>query len=316
LTVATESWATGEISKKYNLFNYAWHLKKQGLEDPTIKTYVKLLNILVKRGAVLSDPESVKGSIAQQNWVNKRKQNTVNAYTHYIDLNGGQWTPPYYKEHEKPIFIPRESEIDALISGTGLKTSVLLQCLKETGARIGEMQSLKWSDIDLDQKIMRITPEKHSNPRAVKISERLAIRLGRVKAVNTVQVSKKVFGKYYRSIYRLFHYQRKRLATKLGNERLEQISFHTLRHWHATKLYHETKDILFVQRRLGHKSLINTMKYIHLAETYFGTEEDEYIVKVAETIEQALPLIEQGFVEASDFNGVKLFKIPKSRCVG
>ena len=55
------------------------------------------------------------------------------------------------------------------------------------------------------------------------------------------------------------------------------------------------------------------MKYIHLAETYFGEEEDEYIVKVAETVEQALPLIEAGYVKASDFNGIKIFKIPNSR---
>jgi hypothetical protein len=58
------------------------------------------------------------------------------------------------------------------------------------------------------------------------------------------------------------------------------------------------------------------MRYIHLAETYFGIEEDEYITKVAENIEQAIPLIEAGYVEASDFNGVKTFKIPKSRVVG
>ena len=316
MIVATETRATGDISKKNQLFNYAWYLKKQGLGEPTIRTYDKLLTILSKRGAALTDPESVKGAIAKQTWVNKRKQNAVNAYKHYIDMIGGQWTPPYYREQEKPVFIPKESEIDALISGTGLKTSVLLQCLKETGARTGEIQSLKWSDVDLDQNIIRITPEKGSNPRTIKVSNSLTTRLGHVKTTNTVQDPAKIFGKYYSSIYRLFHYQRKRLATKLGNERLVRITFHTLRHWHATKLYHETKDILFVQRRLGHKSLTNTMKYIHLAETYFGTEEDEYIVKVAETIEQALPLIEQGFVEASDFNGVKIFKLPKSRCVG
>ncbi len=58
------------------------------------------------------------------------------------------------------------------------------------------------------------------------------------------------------------------------------------------------------------------MKYIHLAGTYFGTEEDELIVKVAENIDQALPLIDAGYVEASDFNGVKIFKIPKSRVAG
>ena len=40
------------------------------------------------------------------------------------------------------------------------------------------------------------------------------------------------------------------------------------------------------------------MKYIHLAETYFGEEDDEFITKVAENIEQALPLIEAGYTRA------------------
>lgn len=55
------------------------------------------------------------------------------------------------------------------------------------------------------------------------------------------------------------------------------------------------------------------MKYIHFADTYFGEEEDEFITKVAENIKQAMPLIEAGFTEAADFNGVKIFKIQKSR---
>ncbi len=92
-----------------------------------------------------------------------------------------------------------------------------------------------------------------------------------------------------------------------------KITFHTLRHWHGTKLYHETRNIFFVQRRLGHKSITNTMKYIHLADSYFGQEDEEFITKVAENIEQALPLIEAGYTEATDFNGVKIFKIGKSR---
>jgi hypothetical protein len=55
------------------------------------------------------------------------------------------------------------------------------------------------------------------------------------------------------------------------------------------------------------------MKYIHLADAYFGEEAKEFIVKVAENIEQAIPRIEAGYVEASDFNGVKIYRIPKIR---
>ena len=54
------------------------------------------------------------------------------------------------------------------------------------------------------------------------------------------------------------------------------------------------------------------MKYIQLSDNYFGEENDEYITQVAETIEQALPLIELGYSEAADYDGVKIFKIRKS----
>jgi len=57
------------------------------------------------------------------------------------------------------------------------------------------------------------------------------------------------------------------------------------------------------------------MKYIHLAETYFGEEDEELITKVAENVEQSIPLIEAGYTEATDLNGVKSFKIRKTRLV-
>lgn len=63
---------------------------------------------------------------------------------------------------------------------------------------------------------------------------------------------------------------------------------------------------------MGHKSLINTEKYIHLEEAYYQKKPEDYVIKVAKSVEEALPLMEQGFEEASDFNGVKIFKKRKS----
>ena len=107
-----------------------------------------------------------------------------------------------------------------------------------------------------------------------------------------------------------FMVKRKRLATLYKNPRLLQIHFHTFRHWKATTLYHQTKDLLYVQRFLGHRSISNTMLYIQIEEALFGGEAEQYICKVAKTIEEALPLLEQGFTEASD---VKIYRKPKSQ---
>jgi integrase len=88
-----------------------------------------------------------------------------------------------------------------------------------------------------------------------------------------------------------FSRQRKRLARKLQNPRLLQITFHTLRHFKATIEYAKTKDILHVMRLLGHKNINNTLIYTQLV----NFKNDEYISKVAKNAEEACQLVEAGF---------------------
>ena len=102
------------------------------------------------------------------------------------------------------------------------------------------------------------------------------------------------------------------MAGKLQYPRLKKITFHTFRHWKGTEIYHRTKSIEHTKKFLGHKSLINTEKYIHIEEAYYQKKPENYVTKVAKCVEDAVPLIEQGFVEASDFDGVKIFKKLKS----
>jgi hypothetical protein len=52
--------------------------------------------------------------------------------------------------------------------------------------------------------------------------------------------------------------------------------------------YHRTKDTLHIMRMLGHRNINNTLKYTQL----INTEDDEFVSKVANTVEQARGLIE------------------------
>jgi hypothetical protein len=60
-------------------------------------------------------------------------------------------------------------------------------------------------------------------------------------------------------------------------------------------LYHQTKDILYVMKFLGHRGLKNTLVYIDLEIACFPNGGDDYIGKVATTQIEALNLIETGF---------------------
>ena len=136
-------------------------------------------------------------------------------------------------------------------------------------------------------------PEKHSNPRMWKVSPRLIAML------NTLpKNSQRVFGNSSMdSMKSMLLILRKKLAFKLQNPRLREINFHSLRHWKATMLMHQTKnDTYYVKNFLGHKSIKNTEIYIHLEQAIFGeNENDEFTVKVAEKPEELKALLEVGF---------------------
>ena len=56
-------------------------------------------------------------------------------------------------------------------------------------------------------------------------------------------------------------------------------------------LYHRTKDILYVMKFLGHRNIKNTLVYTQLV----CFENDEYQSAVAENVDEARKLIEDGF---------------------
>lgn len=181
------------------------------------------------------------------------------AYTLLLKTEGKKWDPPSYHVTRKIPFIPSEKELDQLIAACGRKTATFLQLLKEIGARRGEICDLQWTDVDFERHTVTINnPEKHGNPRITRISGKLEGMLNMLQ-----KKSKYVFGTNSRSTRSsVFYAQRKHIARKLQNPRLLKIGFHTFRHWKATMLYHQTKDIVYVQQFLGHKRIDNTLLYV------------------------------------------------------
>lgn len=55
---------------------------------------------------------------------------------------------------------------------------------------------------------------------------------------------------------------------------------------------------------LGHTNIRNTLVYTHLVD--FGS--DEYVCKIAKTVDDAKGLVEDGFDYITDIDGMKLFR--------
>jgi integrase len=292
---------------KNKLAEHHLNMKINGYAEATIKMSWNILELLVRRGADLDKSDTVKLVISQQNWGGNRKRNVINAYSQYLKYLGKTWEEPKCNITRKIPFIPTEQEVDDLIAGCYPVVAVFVQLLKETGMRSGEAIQLLWKDVDLERYIITCnTPEKNSNPRMFNnLSSKLLNMLN-----NLPRKSDNVFGvKTLNGLKADFTRCRSKQAFKLGNPRLKEIHFHTLRHWKATMLYHQTKDILFVKQFLGHKSIDNTELYIQLDKQLFqGISEDTFIIKVVSTVEEATKLGEVGFEPYLVIQGVQLMR--------
>ncbi len=294
------------MEQKGRMAELAWSLKKANYADETIRMVNSALRTLIARGANLSDPESVKDVIARQNWSENRRRNVANAYQLYANKYGIKWEKPKTRFARKIPFIPKEEELDSLIAGSHRKLAAFLLLLKETAMRSGEATKLKWTDLDEERRLITLNnPEKGSNPRIWKISTRLTGMLSALPKRNIY-----IFGNpNTRAIRTSYCYTRKSLSQKLQNPRLLRISLHTFRHWKATTLYHQTKNILLVKEYLGHASLENTLLYIQVEQAIFGlTNDDEYSVIATNNKEEIKQLLSVGFEYVCQKDDILFFR--------
>ena len=297
------------------LINYEAKLILKGLDQKTIRRRITLLKLLSRRNANLLDPVSVfhaadhakrwdwtTRQVTDLDWSQGSKNNAAQAYLSFSellkisipeDINFGKWG----RQTQKLPWIPLETEIDQLISGSLRLVSMFLLVLKETGMRCGEAIRLQWSDVDLEHGVITMnTPEKHSLPRQFKTSSKLIAMLNILP-----KKDQRVFSVDLRTMRKRFMWQRNRISEKVQNPRLRRITFHTLRHWFGSTEYRKTKDILHVQERLGHRSITSTMIYTHLV----NFESDEYHTATSKSLKEDEDLLKAGFEYVTERDGVK-----------
>ena len=287
------------------LEQHAQNMRLNGRQECTIKDSMMKLKLLIKYGADLDNPESVKQTLTKVAWQNSTKWNACIIYTAYLKFRGLTWIKPKYKPEEKLIFIPTQQEIDALISASGKTNAPLLQFLLESGARIGEACKIEWTDIDYANKTVAINhPEKHSLPRLIKISDKLIVMLNQLPRTN-----KPIFtaNAKQETLRHTFEAMRKRTAQKLGNPRLLKIHMHTFRHYKATTMFLKEMDSYTVRQQLGHKTAIMTDRYINLVKGMTNVGED-YESRCATTKEEICKLIENGFTKADEIDGIHIYR--------
>jgi integrase len=281
------------------------YLEKEGYAHETC--YPSLLRNLVKLGANLLDPESVKAAIGRHKVKDGTKIQYVYAYAAFAKMLKISWQLPKYTQEETLPFVPDEKELDQLIAFCRSKRmAAFLQCLKETFADPGEALRLRW--IDISGNIITINkPVKGHLPRQLQVSNKLIAMLNALP-----KASERIFPTSYGVMESCYVRMRKRAAELQKNPRFLSIELRTFRHWGGTMMAHYTNgNVLTVKKLLGHQRVENTMKYIGMIQF----KDEEFEVATATTDEEIRKLGVAGYVKYDERrigeNCISYYRKPK-----
>jgi integrase len=229
------------------------------------------------------------------------------AYQYYCNANGIPYRKPK-NQHVKPyvINIPTEERINTIIACSGWVYSIVFS-LSKYGLRPDEISKLTLKNLDLQNGTITVPTSKLGNQRTLKLDNKtLDMLRAYINRKRIRDINQKLFGSP-RKIKEKWRFYRQRAYEKFKDPELLKIRLYDLRHWFATTTYLKTRDIFYVKYALGHRNINNTMKYMHLANSLLNYSE-EWICRVAKTIEEAQKLIENGFEYITTFNGIMLFR--------
>lgn len=183
-----------------------------------------------------------------------------------------------------PVNLPdvlNKQEVDKLLNSVNdsddlsVRNRAMLELLYATGLRVSELINLKFSDININEKFIRIMG-KGKKERLIPFGETAKQYIKRYLKIRKDKNTETVFlTRLGKGISRVeFWRQLKNAAIKAGL--VQKVKPHTLRHSFATHLLAAGADIRFVQEMLGHSSISTTQIYTHVSKEYLKEQHTKY----------------------------------------
>lgn len=172
--------------------------------------------------------------------------------------------PTIKNDLKLPVVLSKQELVRLFMAPQRLKQRVLLALVYSAGLRVGEVCSLKISDIDSYRMQIRVVKSKGRSDRYVVLSR--YILKGLRKYIKSSKPKVYLFNGKIKGnpLGKSAVQQSFRLAVKKAGIQ-KQVSVHSLRHSYATHLLEEGVDIVTIKELLGHATIETTMMYLHIA---------------------------------------------------
>ena len=144
--------------------------------------------------------------------------------------------------------------------GIPVHAAAAIRLLLLTGCRKGEILNLRWDEVDLDARELRL-PDSKTGPKTVVLSPEAASVLSGIPRVEGSPhvIPGKVPGKPLSDLTRPWGVVRARAG-------LEDVRVHDLRHSYASRALALGESLPMIGRLLGHANVETTARYAHLSQ--------------------------------------------------
>jgi len=187
----------------------------------------------------------------------KRMFNLATAWDLYQDANPVKKVK-FFREFNAGLRVLSEEEEKKFFQHATPLIQDVARFALNTGMRIGEIFSLRWSQVDMEKRIISVYA-----PKTGKIRE-VPINADAHKVLQAWQHSKRSqFVFYNPETGRPFVDLKAGFAIACRKAGITGVSWHTLRHTFASRLVNRGVDIVTVKELLGHSTITVTMRYTH-----------------------------------------------------
>ncbi len=260
------------IQERYSKQHYADHksmakgwVRRWGKLNCSELTAQKIEAFIVmrKRVSPYTANKDLKSLRSMFNWAKKKK---------LLDISNPTDDIEFFAEEEKIKYVPPLDDIYKVIAMADSDTQDYLWTIRETMARVGEVNRLTWDDINFSESYVVLYTRKKKGskltPRKVSMTKWLSDSLARKYQERDPSKPWVFWHRYWSRKENQFvegtYDRRKKLMKGLCKKAgVQYFNFHALRHAGASLMENNGVPLGSIQRILGHESQRTTEIYLH-----------------------------------------------------
>lgn len=286
-----EAYHSVQHYRDYKSMAKRW-VRRWGTLPATEITQQMIENFVLKRSLVsnCTANKEIRSLRATFNFAKKKKWLAQNP------VDGIEFLP----EERRVKQLPTLEEIEAVLEVADEDTRDYLLTIRETLARVGEVNQLTWEDVSLEGRYLYLFTRKkkggHRTPRKIPMTKLLHEILTRRHAERVKEIPWVFWHLYWSRKEGEWmcgpFTRRKRLMEGLCKEAgVKTFQFHALRHFGASVMDTNAAPLGSIQRILGHESRTTTEIYLH---------------SLGDSEREAMEIFERAMKEKSSHGGEKV----------